>query len=81
VPAASVVGGARDVRYWRWHGAPRIYFSDYGEEALRALADAVLAGTSARSHAWVVFDNTAHGHATANAAAFRDLIKATGKRG
>src|SRR5690606_7563657 len=41
--------------YCRWHGSPRMYYSRYDDDALRALATAV-AGARAR-RAWVVFDN------------------------
>ena len=60
-------------RYWRWHGSPRIYYSDYDDAALQALADALRqAGTARR--AWVIFDNTAHGFAVANAARLQELL-------
>ena len=29
-----------------------------------------------RGEAWVIFDNTAHGHATPNASDFQDLVRA-----
>jgi len=58
-------GGATGFAYWRWHGAPEIYYSDYPPSALDAIADAVRAGPT---DAWVVFDNTAAGHAVPNAA-------------
>lgn len=58
-------GGATGFAYWRWHGVPEIYYSDYPPAALDAIADAVRAGPV---DAWVVFDNTAAGHAVPNAA-------------
>lgn len=73
VAAAAEPGGDPSLRYWRWHGAPRIYYSDYDAEALAALAACVVASTPRGSEVWVVFDNTAHGHATPNAAAFQAL--------
>jgi uncharacterized protein YecE (DUF72 family) len=73
VAEASEPGGDAALRYWRWHGAPRIYYSDYGAESLAALVARVLAATPRGSEAWVVFDNTAHGHATPNAADFDAL--------
>ena len=74
IAAAAEPGGDPGLRYWRWHGAPRIYYSDSDADALAALAERVLASTPHGSEAWVVFDNTAHGHATPNAAAFQALV-------
>ncbi len=53
-------------RYFRLHGAPRIYYSDYPEETLTALAQ-ILAVSSANRPSWCIFDNTAAGRATINA--------------
>lgn len=60
--------------YWRWHGSPQMYYSAYTEDSLQQLAIAVL---SARWPAcpWIIFDNTAHGHATGNAALLQDLLR------
>lgn len=50
---------ADDVAYFRLHGSPRMYWSEYGIERLRDLAEAVR-GTAARGVTpWVIFDNTA----------------------
>lgn len=57
-------------RYWRLHGSPRIYYSRYGDEALARLA-AQVASVPRRVPAWVIFDNTAHGHAIPNALEFK----------
>lgn len=76
VPGAGEPGGDAGLRYWRWHGAPRIYYGAYDAEALAALAARVRAGLPPRGEAWVIFDNTAHGHATPNAADFQDLVRA-----
>lgn len=70
---AGVPGGACSRRYWRWHGSPRVYYSAYDEDALKTLAMQVAAAAS-RAEAWVIFDNTAHGHATTDALRFRRLI-------
>ena len=69
----AIPAGDPGWRYWRWHGAPRVYYSDYPEQRLRALA-AEVAG-SAGGERWVIFDNTAHGHAIANAARLQALIE------
>ena len=61
-------------RYWRWHGSPRIYYSDYPETVLKELATQVIRDAGPRVTRWIIFDNTAHGHATANAAKLQELL-------
>lgn len=77
---AARTGGAADARwrYWRWHGSPRIYYSAYDEAALRALAAGLEAKGRARTPAWCIFDNTAHGHAVADAARLQALLGEAG---
>jgi uncharacterized protein YecE (DUF72 family) len=72
---AARPGGAGELRYWRWHGSPRMYYSEYGEPALAALAKAVRARGPAGTQRLVVFDNTAHGFAAANAARLQALLR------
>jgi uncharacterized protein YecE (DUF72 family) len=64
-PLAGKPGGWGGLCYWRLHGAPRMYYSAYEAEFLRGLAERVR--ESACAEVWVVFDNTALGHATGNA--------------
>lgn len=71
VPAAALAGGWPGLRYMRLHGAPRIYYSDYSPERLADMA-ALLVGAPVES--WCIFDNTALGHATANALDLRSRI-------
>jgi uncharacterized protein YecE (DUF72 family) len=60
VPAsAAVPGGFAGFAYWRLHGSPRIYHSNYEEDFLRTLR--------LRDGDWCIFDNTARGFATTNA--------------
>ncbi len=59
--APAQPGGCADFEYWRLHGSPRVYYSNYEDELLRALAKRL------SPQAWVIFDNTALGHAAANA--------------
>lgn len=61
-------------RYWRWHGAPRIYYSDYPDSALKKLAADVCIAAAAGATPWIIFDNTALGHATANAIRLQSLL-------
>lgn len=74
VPEAALPGGAARWRYWRWHGAPRMYYSDYEEPSLQTLAAQVRQHTRPRHSPWVIFDNTAHGYAVANAARLQELL-------
>src|SRR5690606_4110032 len=80
VPAGAVPGGHAGLRYWRWHGSPRMYWSAYDDDALAALASGVVATAPARGDAWVIFDNTAHGHALADAARLRRRLSARTRR-
>ena len=73
VPEAARAGGAGPWRYWRWHGSPRIYYSAYDDAALQVLAGAVRTAARAGRSAWCIFDNTAHGHAVADAARLQAL--------
>jgi len=82
VPGPEIAAGAGPWRYWRWHGAPRMYYSAYDDASLAALAAAVRAATPARTTPWIIFDNTAHGHAVADAARLQALLApARGERG
>jgi uncharacterized protein YecE (DUF72 family) len=72
VPEAAQPGGDDAWRYWRWHGAPRMYYSAYDDAALHAVAKTVAARKGGAR--WVIFDNTAHGFAIANAARLQDIL-------
>lgn len=75
VPAAAEPGGSSaQWRYWRWHGSPRTYYSRYGDEALRDLAASIRGGGAGAGPAWCIFDNTAGGHAVADAARLQTLL-------
>jgi uncharacterized protein YecE (DUF72 family) len=76
--AAAHPGGGGAVRYWRWHGSPRMYYSDYGEASLQDLAREVRARAPRGTRRLVVFDNTAHAFAAANAARLQQLLAAPG---
>ncbi|MBZ9773056.1 DUF72 domain-containing protein [Mesorhizobium sp. CO1-1-8] len=66
VPAAAVPGGWPGLAYFRWHGAPRVYYSDYDAETLDRIARQVNAAASG-AEAWCIFDNTAAGHGLGDA--------------
>lgn len=67
VPAAAEPGGWPGTVYWRLHGSPRIYYSDYDAAYLDALTARLAAPAAGAGPAWCIFDNTAEGHATLNA--------------
>ena len=77
-PAAAVPGGwlgpagdgAGAVVYNRWHGSPRTYWSNYGDDWLqRRIGE--LKRWPASTRRWCIFDNTASGAATSNALGLR----------
>jgi uncharacterized protein YecE (DUF72 family) len=66
-PEAGTPGGWQGLAYYRWHGSPRIYYSDYDAAALVALRDRLDAARDRGSPAWCIFDNTAAAAALGNA--------------
>lgn len=64
-PGADEPGGWPGLVYFRWHGQPRKYYSDYGASCLQKLETEMAASRAKR--VWAIFDNTAHGHALGNA--------------
>lgn len=67
VPAAALPGGWPGLAYFRWHGVPRIYYSDYDTESLDRIGQHVAAAATSGAEVWCIFDNTASGHALGNA--------------
>lgn len=61
--------------YFRLHGWPRVYYSTYSPEALDGFARRVREAHAAGLDVWCMFDNTAHGAATANALAFDEALR------
>jgi uncharacterized protein YecE (DUF72 family) len=66
VAGAGEPAGWTKLAYYRWHGSPRIYYSDYGAAALKALKRR-LEERVRESSTWCIFDNTASGAALGNA--------------
>jgi len=66
---AAQPGGWPGLRYWRLHGSPRTYYSDYDDHSLKMFAERLQSRlhSSPNTETWVIFDNTALGHAAANA--------------
>jgi uncharacterized protein YecE (DUF72 family) len=67
--------GWPEVAYYRLHGAPRIYYSDYSSEFLSGLAPMLVEQARAGAEVWCIFDNTALGFATLNALSLRALTQ------
>jgi uncharacterized protein YecE (DUF72 family) len=67
VSGAGEPGGWNKLAYYRWHGAPRIYYSNYGAATLAALKRRLEGNRKHASSVWCIFDNTASGAALGNA--------------
>jgi uncharacterized protein YecE (DUF72 family) len=66
VPSAASPGGSTKIVYYRLHGSPRMYYSNYDDAYLKSLA-AQLRIDASVTDAWCIFDNTAAGFALSNA--------------
>ena len=82
VPAAGEPAGHPDLVYVRLHGSPRMYYSPYDDAYLDTLASRLQVAAARARVVWCIFDNTAHGHATANALALLERLQgaATARR-
>ncbi|MCL1635698.1 DUF72 domain-containing protein [Luteimonas sp. SX5] len=78
---AAVAAGTGTWRYWRWHGSPRMYYSAYEDAALRALAADVAAESMSGTEPWIIFDNTALGHAIGDALRLQSLFAGRARSG
>ncbi len=70
--AAFDPGGFAALRYFRLHGAPRIYYSDYTKEQIAGMAQRLAAEKAAQR--WCIFDNTALGAAAGNALGLQAMM-------
>lgn len=66
-PGAGEPGGWDGLVYYRLHGSPRIYYSDYDEAELAGMRRRLQAHRAAGVPAWCIFDNTAAFAALGNA--------------
>jgi uncharacterized protein YecE (DUF72 family) len=73
-PGAGQPGGARRLAYFRLHGQPRKYYSDYDAERLASLCEQVSIAWQRASEVWIIFDNTVLGHALGNALAVTEAL-------
>ncbi|MDR7271966.1 uncharacterized protein YecE (DUF72 family) [Pelomonas saccharophila] len=69
-PGSSAPGGWVGLRYYRWHGSPRVYWSSYEEAWLQQAAQALPRDAAC----WCVFDNTASGAALQNALRLQAML-------
>ena len=74
VPAAESPGGDRGLVYYRLHGSPRMYYSDYEPERIALWAERLLSAARGGIEAWCIFDNTTLGAATGNALALSHVV-------
>jgi uncharacterized protein YecE (DUF72 family) len=70
---AAVPGGWDGLAYFRLHGSPRIYYSEYRSDQIEWLAQQ-LAGLRSDRPVWCIFDNTAAGAATGDALALQQCV-------
>ncbi|HXC55270.1 MAG TPA: DUF72 domain-containing protein [Rhizomicrobium sp.] len=74
VARAQAPGGDRRVVYFRWHGSPRVYYSNYETGRLAVLAARLREARAGGADTWCIFDNTALGAATENALQMRQIM-------
>lgn len=60
-------GGWPGFVYVRLHGSPRMYYSEYENSVMAALANRLRIAQTECDEAWCIFDNTASGAAVTNA--------------
>jgi uncharacterized protein YecE (DUF72 family) len=75
-PRASVPAGAPSLQYLRLHGSPRMYYDSYDDTVLQRISTKLQRASRLTAQRWCIFDNTASGHATANALAMTAYIRA-----
>jgi uncharacterized protein YecE (DUF72 family) len=71
IPQGGEPLGWSGIAYYRLHGSPQVYFSDYDDAYLDALAGTIAA---TRTPVWCIFDNTGLGAATLNATDLLDRL-------
>lgn len=68
-------GGSSELAYFRLHGSPRVYYSNYSPESLRATLAQIEDATGSSRQVWCIFDNTAQSHAVGNALDLSAMIQ------
>ena len=72
---ADEPSGSRRISYFRLHGSPRRYYSDYSAEQLQRVCARINAARRQSKRVWCIFDNTALGCATGNALAVSRVLR------
>jgi uncharacterized protein YecE (DUF72 family) len=72
-PGAGEPGGWGGLIYYRLHGSPKIYYSDYDKAVLTGMRQQLQAHRAVGVPAWCIFDNTAAFAALGNALAVTGL--------
>ena len=67
VPGGEEAGGWSGLAYYRLHGSPRIYYSDYPHDYLETMSGKLSDAAARGAQVWCIFDNTAEGAATGDA--------------
>jgi uncharacterized protein YecE (DUF72 family) len=75
VPQSPAAPSGDDCVYYRLHGSPVMYESQYGDAYLDRLLPLLTASAAERS-TWCIFDNTKYGAATVNALTFTQKLRA-----
>jgi uncharacterized protein YecE (DUF72 family) len=73
--AAPAPGGWDGLIYFRLHGSPRVYYSEYTPDRLEQFTQQLMRAAKPHQPVWCFFDNTAAGAATANALALQDRLR------
>lgn len=58
-PEAAEPGGSSGIAYFRLHGSPRMYYSNYSADDLESYSQRLAGLLRAGREAWCIFDNTA----------------------
>lgn len=72
LPGGDQPAGWPGIRYYRLHGSPRIYYSQYEDTWLEQFARQLKSDPDTPT--WCIFDNTASGFAVPNALRLKDLM-------
>ena len=74
-PGAAKPAGFDQLVYYRLHGAPRVYYSEYSAEQISAYAAELKSHADRGAEVCCIFDNTALGAATKNALELIEAVK------
>jgi uncharacterized protein YecE (DUF72 family) len=72
VPQAALPGGWQNLTYFRLHGSPRMYYSEYDEAFMADLATRLRSGAAGET--WCIYDNTVSGAAIGNALSLAERV-------